>query len=208
MILMFNQNNYKVIGLDLDLTLVDSTKAIVFAATSALGACGYKSNSKKLESMIGIPIKKIFGTIAARDDIELLFDRYQEIYAEQAFKLSKPMPGAVNFLNYLNSEKYISVVITAKTKRLASLQLEFLNMRVSKIVGDSFQAGKTEALIQNNCQIYLGDHLEDYNSAKNADIPFIGIGKGWMHPRGDHRGTFLSVSSLEELNTLLLPELR
>ncbi len=200
---MFKQNDFRVIGLDLDLTLVDSTKAIIFAANGALESIGYESDSKKLESMIGIPIKTIFRSLATDKDVDFLFEKYQQIYAEQALILSKPMPGAIDFLNYLNNEKYISVVITAKTERLASLQLEFLNMQVSKVVGSSFQTGKTEAIIHNKCQIYLGDHLEDYKSANNAGIPFIGIGAIWIDPRGDHPETFLSVSSLEELNVLL-----
>lgn len=200
---MFKQNDFRVIGLDLDLTLVDSTKAIIFAASGALESIGYELDSKKLESMIGMPIKTIFRSFATDKDVDFLFETYQKIYSEQALMLSKPMPGAIDFLNYLNNEKYISVVITAKTERLASLQLGFLNMQVSKVVGSSFQSGKTEAIIQNKCQIYLGDHLEDYKSANDAGIPFIGVGGIWIDPRGDRPETFLSVSSLEELNALL-----
>ena len=48
---MFMQSDYRVIGLDLDLTLVDSTKAIIFAASGALESIGYELDSKKLESI-------------------------------------------------------------------------------------------------------------------------------------------------------------
>ena len=200
---MLNQKNCTIIGLDLDLTLVDSTKAIIFAANSALKLHGYNPNSEKIESMIGIPIRNIFHSLAADPDVDILFETYQNVYRKEAYKLSVPMPGAVSFLNYINDKDLVSIVITAKTAELAKLQLQFLEMRVSHIVGSSFQNGKTEALIRNNCDIYLGDHIEDYKSARGAGVPFIGIGKYWKNLIANADETFMSVSSLEDLLEIL-----
>ena len=76
---MLNQKNCTIIGLDLDLTLVDSTKAIIFAANSALKLHGYNPNSEKIESMIGIPIRNIFHSLAADPDVDILFETYQNV---------------------------------------------------------------------------------------------------------------------------------
>ena len=200
---MVKLSECKVVGLDLDLTLIDSTKSIVSAASQSLELNGYTPSLKKIESQIGIPIKSIFKSFASEIDIDKLFKTYQQIYTESAFRLASPMPGAKEFLKYMHEKNIETIVITAKTESLAKLQLEFLGMEVSKVVGSSFQKGKTDALILNGCQVYLGDHVEDCNSALGAGIQFIGIGKYWATSFNDKTRYFESVSSLMELIEVL-----
>lgn len=165
-----------VVGFDLDMTLVDSSRAIVETAKRALAEFEVSIETQILGNSIGLPLVNTFKEQLGSEVLAIaIYERYKKLYLLDGFRLTKPNPGAKELLTWLKMQGHSTVVITAKNEFLARKQLSFCELDVDFIYGDSFASGKSSAMIASGCQIYVGDHEEDYFSARQAKVNFVGI---------------------------------
>jgi phosphoglycolate phosphatase len=166
-----------VVGFDLDMTLVDSSEAIVYSALETIKEFHGDStiSSKELKQFVGRPMRNSLELWIDPKAAASAFEFYKKFYLENALHLTSAMPGALEILAQLTSDNIPYCVITAKDEKVAKNQLSYLNFPKSTIIGGRFREEKTKAMLEFECTHYVGDHLEDYKSATKAGVTFIGL---------------------------------
>lgn len=165
------------IGFDLDMTLVDSSEAIVFSALETIKEFHGDStiSSKELKQFIGLPMRNSLELWIDPQVAASAFEFYKKFYLENAMHLTFAIPGARELLAQLTSDAIPYCVITAKDEKVANSQLSYLNFPKSTIFGGKFREEKTRTMLEFECTHYIGDHFEDYKSATKAGVTFIGL---------------------------------
>ncbi len=186
------------IGFDLDMTLVDSSQAILITAQKVLEALKIEVNEMEIRRSVGLPIIESFkGWVG--DDYLKAYEMYVAYYQSSGYLESKALPGAKELLVELMERNYSVVVITAKNQQSAEIQLRHLSIPYSEMVGNSFGNGKTEAMKKTGCSEYVGDHIEDYRAAAAAGIHFIGVATNPMQElESQSQGKFSVIKSLHD----------
>ena len=186
------------IGFDLDMTLVDSSKAILVTTQRVLKAFKIEVNEVDIGRSVGLPIKESF-KVWVGDGYLKAYEMYVAYYQSSGHLESKALPGAKELLVELMGRNYNVVVITAKNQQSAEIQLRHLSIPYSELVGTAFGNGKTEAMKRTGCSEYVGDHIEDYKAAAAADIHFIGVATNPMHElESQSQGKFPIIKSLND----------
>lgn len=162
------------IGFDLDMTLVDSSEAIVQTTLSVLRGFQVTIDQEEVFESVGLPIKESFKQWVGPEYLTA-YQKYVTEYQSTGYQLSIPLPGALPLLKRLTEDGVRVVVITAKNSKSAEIQLKHLDIPFDLIVGEVFRDGKTQAMMATQCIEYVGDHFEDFLAAKAAKIPFIGV---------------------------------
>ena len=162
------------VGFDLDMTLVDSSEAIVQTTLNVLKNFSAEVDHDEIYRSVGLPIKESFKKWVG-DEYLNAYQQYVSEYQSSGFRLSTPLPGAKVLLENLIASGVRVVVITAKNPKSAEIQLSHLEMPFTLLVGDVFGEGKTQAMTNTGCVEYVGDHIEDYLASSRAGIPFIGV---------------------------------
>lgn len=164
------------IGFDLDLTLVDTSKAIVYSAEKALNEIDHNCPSNLIESSIGLPMLETLGSLLKNPKkARHVYERYQEIYFSEGFRLGTPLPGVENTLKFLKEDGSKIAIITAKREKLAVRQLGFCNIEYDILKAGCFGKMKSNAMRECEIALYVGDHLEDFKAAKDAGVLFVGV---------------------------------
>lgn len=164
------------IGFDLDMTLVDTSRAIVYGVEKALNEIGHNSPSNLIESSIGLPMLETLESLLKSPQKALkVYERYQEIYFSEGFRLGTLLPGVEKTLKLLSQDGHKIVIITAKRERLAMRQLSFCNIPYDILKAGCFGKLKSKAMLECSVEIYVGDHLEDFKAAKDAGVNFVGV---------------------------------
>lgn len=164
------------IGFDLDMTLVNSSKAIFESAVEALHEFDLVAPEGLIEQSIGLPLLATLKKFTENELLaEQIFERYQEIYLERGFRRAFGMPNARETVDLIRSQGHRVVIITAKNSALAHKQLTHCEIKFDELVGSAFSAGKMEAMLKTKCALYVGDHEADFQSAHAAGVEFIGI---------------------------------
>jgi len=190
------------IGFDLDMTLVDSSDAILKSAQATLFEFGSinKISETEIRSTVGLPMKDSLTKWLGSEVSSTAFQYYKDYYIREGQNFSFAMPGAVSLLEKLVEKNIEYCIISAKDTLVAETQLAFLNFPESKIFGNRFRAQKTSAMKEFGCHVYVGDHIEDYEASRHAGVDFIGVDFNRSH---DLRGLMPSgtpiISTLEEV---------
>jgi len=165
------------IGFDLDMTLIESSEAIVKSVQATLREFNREKVVPEVEirQSVGVPISKSLEHWISGESARAAYEFYKKYYVENALHLTTAMPGALDLISQLSTEVIEYCIITAKDKDVAIAQLSFLGFPDSVVFGGRFGHQKTEAMIEYGCTHYVGDHLEDYKSAKKANVIFIGV---------------------------------
>jgi phosphoglycolate phosphatase len=185
------------IGFDLDMTLVDSSQAILLTVQRVLKAFKIEVDEMDIGRSVGLPIKESFKEWIGDGYLEA-YEMYVAYYQSSGYLESKALPGAKELLVELMRRNYKVVVITAKNQQSAEIQLRHLSIPYSEMVGNVFGNGKTEAMKKTGCSEYVGDHIEDYKAAAAAGIHFIGVATNPMQDlEKDSQGNFPLIESLD-----------
>lgn len=164
------------IGFDLDMTLIDTSSAIVYSVDKALNEIGYNSPSNLIESSIGLPMLETLESLLKNPEkARNVYERYQEIYFSDGFRLGTLLPGVEKTLKLLNQDGHKIVIVTAKRERLALRQLSFCNIPYDILKAGCFGKMKSKAMLEYSVEAYVGDHLEDFKAAKDAGVFFVGV---------------------------------
>ena len=187
------------IGFDLDMTLVDTSKAIVFSVKKALNEIGHNSPSNLIESSIGLPMLETLESFLKNPEIaRSVYERYQEIYFKEGFHLGTLLPGVEKTLKLLNQDGHKIVIITAKREKLALRQLSFCNLPYDILKAGCFGKMKSKAMLECSVEVYVGDHLEDFRAAEDVGVLFVGVSSN----------RFSRLEELLDSNVLLIDDMR
>ena len=195
-----------VIGFDLDMTLVNSSEAIVFSAISAIQSFAPQANMDEMEIRreIGLPIKDLITRYVGSLNSNAAYENYKKFYINEGLNLSSEIDGAKSTILELQLKGYGTCVITAKDQNVAELQLRHLGFPFIKVFGNSFGSEKTRAMLAFECTHYVGDHYHDYLAAVEAHIAFIGVDSNPEHGlRGRLPSDVLVIEKLSQIDSAL-----
>jgi phosphoglycolate phosphatase len=185
------------VGFDLDMTLVDSSQAILLTTQQVLRSFNAEVDEVIIARSVGLPIKESF-KVWVGDQYQQAYESYVDLYQTSGYLKSHALPGAQELLGELVGLGIKVVVITAKNRQSAEIQLRHLELPYSELVGGAFQEGKTEAMLKTGCIEFVGDHIEDFKAAVKAGIHFIGVTTNPMQNlERDSQKNFPLIESLE-----------
>ncbi|WP_421361519.1 phosphoglycolate phosphatase [Agrobacterium rosae] len=213
---------------DLDGTLVDTAPDLIDSLNYAIAAAGLAPTTyADLKHLVGhgarVMIKRAF---ALRNkelsdaDLEPLYERFLAHYLEQMPGQSVPYPGIVSALDRLTAAGFTLAVCTNKTTVLAIPLLEKLGLShhfAAVTCGDTFEWRKPDARhITGTIEkaggdpaksVMVGDSLNDIASAKNANIPSVGVTFGYTDVPMAELGPDVVIDSYDELDAALIERL-
>ena len=194
------------IGFDLDMTLVDSSEAIVISAISAIRSFAPQASIDEMEIRreIGLPINNLITRYVGSLNSNDAYDIYKKFYISEGLDLSREIDGAISTILELQLKGYGTCVITAKDQNVAEAQLRHLGFPSMKVFGNSFGSEKTRVMLAFECTHYVGDHYHDYLAAMEAQIAFIGVDSNPEHGlRGRLPSDVLVIEKLSQIDSAL-----
>ena len=195
-----------VIGFDLDMTLVNSSEAIVFSAISAIRSFVPQANIDEMEIRreIGLPIKDLITRYVGSLNSNDAYENYKKFYINEGLGLSSEIDGAKSTVIEMQLKGYSTCVITAKDQNVAELQLRHLGFPSIKVFGNCFGSDKTRAMLAFECTHYVGDHYHDYLAAIEAQVAFVGVDSNPEHGlRGRLPSNVLVIEKLSQIDSAL-----
>lgn len=213
---------------DLDGTLVDTAPDLIDSLNHTIATAGLAPFTfADLTHLVGqgarVMIKRAF-TLRDRplpdDELELLYERFIAHYLEEMPGESAPYPGLIEALDRLTNAGFTLAVCTNKTTVLAMPLLEKLGLsnRFAAITcGDTFEWRKPDARhILGTIEqaggdparsVMIGDSINDIASAKNANVPSIGVTFGYTDvPMADLKPD-VTIDNFDELDAVLVERL-
>lgn len=213
---------------DLDGTLVDTAPDLIDSLNYAIAAAGLAPTTyDDLKHLVGhgarVMIKRAFALRNRElpdNELEPLYERFLSHYLEEMPGQSVPYPGIVAALDRLRHAGFTLAVCTNKTTALAIPLLEKLGLSpyfAATTCGDTFEWRKPDARhILGTIEkaggelarsVMVGDSLNDIASAKNAQIPSVGVTFGYTDVPMAELGPDVVIDSYDELDAALIERL-
>jgi phosphoglycolate phosphatase len=168
-----------VVGIDLDMTLVDTVEDIMAAAQDTAEQAGVQINSAETRSRLGEPIQNEFVTWGIPpEDRETALLYFRQRLAERENQGSFLLPGARELLRFIDRIGYISLVLTTKETSLAHRVLEHFGLFPDMVIGSPEALNKPAQLAEAEARAYIGDHRKDMIAAATAGVIPIGVTTG------------------------------
>jgi phosphoglycolate phosphatase len=214
---------FDIIGFDLDGTLVDTSGDLTAAVNHVLSGVGRPPLSPEtVKQHIGGGAKLMLqqGLEATGgipdDDFRPLYRQMLTYYEAHISVHSRPFDGALALLDRLDAMDVRYAVVTNKFESLAVKLLTDLGLahRMSCIIGAD-TLGKENAKpsgapifeMVKRCQAlgggeraaFIGDSIYDVMAAKNADVPSVAVGFGFLHGPVEELGADFIIGHFDEL---------
>ncbi|MCR9135045.1 MAG: phosphoglycolate phosphatase [Alphaproteobacteria bacterium] len=205
---------------DLDGTLLDTAPDLMKSLNETIGDLGLEPvRYDDITFLVGAGARAMIvralemrNTVVHDSEIERLFGRFIEFYANSMPGVSTPYPGLIEALDRLDAAGMSLAVCTNKTESLARRLLDLLDLtgRFSAITGgDTFPVRKPHgdhihgtiemALGSSNAAVMIGDSINDIHAAKNAGIPSIAVPFGYSDTAVQHLGPNRIIQHYDEL---------
>ena len=212
---------------DLDGTLVDTAPDLIDSLNYAIAAADLAPTTyDDLKHLVGhgarVMIKRAFALRnreLPENELEPLYERFLSHYLEQMPGQSVPYPGIVAALDRLKDAGFTLAVCTNKTTVLALPLLEKLGLShyfAATTCGDTFEWRKPDARhILGTIEkaggevarsVMVGDSLNDIASAKNAQIPSVGVTFGYTDVPMAELAPDVIIDSYDELDAALIKQ--
>jgi magnesium-dependent phosphatase-1 len=188
------RGRFKAVLFDLDLTLVDSSKAIADSIKHVLDLQGYPIQKEQIAKLVGkVPLEEQIQALVpslSDDEVDEYVDCYRQHYSTHHVENTKLYPHARETLQNLRSLDFKLGVVTGKYKKLA---LEVLNhfqltplldvivtayeVEKHKPAPDViFEAARRLEANASEC-IFVGDSLADVEAGKRAGCFTIALSR-------------------------------
>lgn len=187
---------YQTVIFDLDGTLTDTIGDLHAAVNFALRRCGYPERTlPQVKSFVGNGVKRLIDLSVPENTSEEnsaeCLGVFKKYYSENSCVLTKPYDGILPMLERLKKEGAKTAVVTNKMHEAAVdiVNLffgELIDVTIGQIDGvaqkpepDGIYAVLQNLGAQKETAIYVGDSEVDCITAKNANIPCIGVTWGF-----------------------------
>ncbi|MFN8157270.1 MAG: HAD hydrolase-like protein [Candidatus Nanopelagicales bacterium] len=170
----------RVIGFDLDMTLVDSADAIVDSVAHTCRHFGGTVDEDVVRAGVGLPLDVVFPDFLPDVPYADALEVYRARYLSHGLAMQSLLPGAREALEAVTGDGYRILVVSAKkdTHVRAVLEEVGLSSYVADVVGERFAETKAEALRDHAALAYVGDHTGDVRGALGAGAVAVAVATG------------------------------
>ncbi len=210
---------YTTVIFDLDGTLTDTLDDLKNSVNFALSKCGFPERSREeIRSFVGNGVRNlVYRSVpdnTADEAAEKCLEIFKEHYKNNSCVETKPYDGVVDLLKTLRNSNIKTAVVTNKMHSAAADIVEyFFGGLVDITIGQSdkiapkpapdsvFLALENLGVSKENA-VYIGDSEVDCITAKNAEIPCIGVTWGFRDREilEEHGADFIADTAEEIIN--------
>jgi phosphoglycolate phosphatase len=166
------------VGFDLDMTLIDSRRAIMSSFAAVGTGTGVAIDLADVDRRLGIKLEDELAHWFPPDEIPAAVALYREHYAKVASELTVVMPGAAGALAAVRAAGARAVVITAKYVVPAKAGLDGAGLAADELYTELYGPEKAIALARIGAEVYVGDTPADMAAAKTAGAAAVGVATG------------------------------
>lgn len=210
--------DYKLILLDLDGTLLDTSPGIYEGLDYLAPQIGRELLDESVKSnfigpALSVSYPKYFGVTG--EALQEAIDIYRDYYRREGYKKYKHYPGLENVLKTLKDKGYLLAVVTMKEHSTTEQVLEHagLDKYLDSILGNQDMNSFTKSqLIEKTLEkfdlspdqaVLIGDSETDGKGALEAHVDYIPALYGFGYSHNDSPEAYPNVYQLEEPSDLL-----
>jgi phosphoglycolate phosphatase len=187
------------VGFDLDMTLIDSRRAIMASFAGVAAATGVPIDPAAVDSRLGIKLEDELAFWFPPGEVPAATRIYREHYMRLAGPLTTVLPGARESLAAVRAGGARAVVITAKYEGSARLSLDGADLTADELFAEVHGPGKAAVLARLRAAAYVGDTPADMAAAVTAGVRAVGVATGSFTDRELHAaGADVVLASLAE----------
>ncbi len=162
---------------DLDMTLIDSRRAILAAFQAAGRELDFIIALDAVDARMGLRLEDELLYWLPESDIEAAAACYRRHYKALAVH-TELLPGADRALAYAAEIDAAVVVVTAKAQAATDVCFAAADLRPTATYCDAHGLDKAVALRSADADLYVGDTPSDMMAAVHADVPAVGVTTG------------------------------
>ena len=166
------------VGFDLDMTLIDSRRAILASFAGVAADTGVPIDPAGVTSRLGIKLEAELAHWFPPAEITGAVQVYRGHYLRLAGPLTSVLPGAAEALAAVRAAGARAVVITAKYELTARLSLEGVGLSADELFADAHGPEKGAVLKAIGAGAYIGDTPADLAAAAMAGAHAVGVATG------------------------------
>jgi phosphoglycolate phosphatase len=166
------------VGFDLDMTLIDSQRAILASFAGVAADTGVKIEPEGVLSRLGIKLQDELAHWFPAAEIGNAVRLYRVHYLELLAPLTTRLPGAAEAIAAVRAAGARAVVITAKPELTARLSLDSVGLAPDELIGDAHGPEKAVVLAELGAAVYIGDTPADMLAAVAANARGVGVATG------------------------------
>jgi phosphoglycolate phosphatase-like HAD superfamily hydrolase len=165
-------------GFDLDMTLIDSRRAIMASFAGVAADTGVAIDPVAVDRRLGIKLEDELAFWFPPDQIAVAAKIYREHYVRLAGPLTTVLPGAVDAMAAVRAVGARAVVITAKFELTARLSLQGAGLTPDGLFANVHGPEKAAVLASLGAAVYVGDTPPDMAAAARARAVAVGVTTG------------------------------
>jgi len=158
------------VGFDLDMTLIDSRRAILASFAGVAADTGVAIDPASVTSRLGIKLEAELAHWFPPTEITGAVGLYRGHYLRLAGPLTSVLPGAAEALAAVRAAGARAVVITAKYELTARLSLEGVGLSADELFADAHGPEKGAVLKAIGAGVYIGDTPADMAGARAVGV--------------------------------------
>jgi phosphoglycolate phosphatase len=165
-------------GFDLDMTLIDSRRAIMASFAAVAAATGVPIDPGAVDRRLGVKLEDELAFWFPAEQVPAAVRIYREHYLRLAGPLTPALPGAREALAAVRAAGASAVVITAKHEVSARQSLDIAGLAPDALVGSVHGPEKAAVLVTLGAAVYVGDTPADMAAAAQAGARGVGVTTG------------------------------
>jgi phosphoglycolate phosphatase len=166
------------VGFDLDMTLIDSSRAILGSFAGVAADTGVTIDAAGVLSRLGIKLEDELAHWFPPGEIEHAVGVYRTHYLRLAGPLTTRLPGAPEALAAVRESGARAVVVTAKHPLTARLSLKDVGLSADELFAEVHGPEKGVVLKAIGAAVYVGDTPADMEAAVTAGAHPVGVTTG------------------------------
>lgn len=166
------------VGFDLDMTLIDSRKAVLASFAAVAETTGVMIDLASVESRLGIMLSAELAYWLPPARIQSAIEIYSRHYRSVSKSLTRTLPGAQEALTAVCRGDGRTIVVSAKSEHVARRSLREAGLEVADVFGGLYGLEKGKALTRAAAAVYVGDTPADVSAALHAGAHAVGVATG------------------------------